>query len=74
MGANRFVRKPFSEYDLFLVVEQILSEGTVRAERRSEEDVKTAVEPEVPVPAPEPEPSKIALGAGLERLERARPR
>ena len=75
LGANGFVRKPFSEDDLFLVVEQILSEATARADRRSEEDVKTAVEPEVPVPSPEPEPepSKIDPGAGIERLERARP-
>ena len=73
LGANGFVRKPFSEDDLFLVVEQILSEATAKAERRSEEDAKIAVEPEVPVSSPEPEPSKIAPGAGVERLERGRP-
>jgi CheY-like chemotaxis protein len=67
MGANGFVRKPFSEDDLFLVVQQILSE--IEAKRPASDDeasiLETAAE-EVVVP-------EVLPGAGVERLERDRP-
>lgn len=85
MGANGFVRKPFTEEDLFVVVQQILSE--LEGQR-----AKLADEEEVVLKRPPPtdratasrasgsrasttqDPSpKVLPGAGVERLERERP-
>jgi DNA-binding NtrC family response regulator len=65
-GANGFVRKPFSEDDLFMVVEQILADSNHRAEPPQvvENSPPTTVEPETPVVLP---------GAGVDGLERDRP-
>jgi DNA-binding NtrC family response regulator len=69
MGANGFVRKPFSEDDLFVVVEQVLSE--VEANKA---DATTQSEDLGPVATPTvAESPKILPGAGVERLERDRP-
>lgn len=74
MGANGFVRKPFEEDDLFLVVEQILSD----VEQRT-----VAEAPAAPAPVPEPvsaaaersrsAPPRVDPGAGVEKVERQRP-
>ena len=62
-GANGFVRKPFSEEDLFVVVEQILAE--VEADRAKP---APTFEEELPVDIePEPAPPRIEPGAGIER-------
>ena len=69
MGANGFVRKPFSEDDLFVVVEQVLSE--VEANKVG---ATPQTEDPGPVPTlPEAKPPEILPGSGVERLERDRP-
>ena len=67
MGANGFVRKPFSEDDLFVVVQQVLSELEARRIAPTTEESILSDEPV------EPEVPKILPGAGVEKLERDRP-
>lgn len=69
-GANGFVRKPFSEDDLFVVVQQILSEMEAAPEPAPQPDpVASIASPPPDVPAElEHEP-----GSGVERLELNRP-
>ncbi len=68
IGANGFVRKPFSEDDLFVVVEQVLSEAEAKKIEAAEKPQDRKPVP----PTPVAEPPRIHPGAGVERLERDR--
>ena len=66
-GANGFLRKPFSEDDLLLVVKQILSDSHQQAE-------PAEIEEHLPPAQLEPETPSILPEAGAGRLETNRPR
>lgn len=70
MGANGFIRKPFTEEDLFVVVQQILSE--LEAQEAVSRSVLSQADPGRTAPPPS-DPTKVVPGAGIERLEQRRP-